>query len=194
MPQIYQGSEFFCISLNKSWINPRLNRVLKQAHLHKHATYTTRPPMPPMLADQPLKHVIPATFASMSRIPTIQRHQPRYLHQHKQQTISQTHNKECSVQEVIYYISLELYLRRAFPGVQFVNTNLPKERSKILRTKDQLSSLPNDCADIFNKTASISTLQDHQPHFLVENVVCHLISLALQNLVHIKSDTKIYWN
>ena len=64
--------------------------------------------------------------------------------------------------------------------MQFVNTNLPKERSKILRTKDQLSSLPNDCADISNKTALISTLQDHQPRFLVENVVCHLISLALK--------------
>ena len=78
--------------------------------------------------------------------------------------------------------------------MQFVNTNLPKERSKILRTEDQLSSLPKDCADIFSKTALIGTLQDHQPHFLVENVVCYLMSFALQNLVHIKSDTKIYWN
>ena len=38
----------------------------------------------------------------------------------------------------------EVHLRRVFPRVQFVNTNLPEERSKILQTEEQLSSLPED--------------------------------------------------
>ena len=35
--------------------------------------------------------------------------------------------------------------------MQFVNTNLPEEHSKILQTQDQLSSLPEDSADIFKR-------------------------------------------
>ena len=45
----------------------------------------------------------------------------------------------------------ELFLRRVFPGVQFVNTNLPEERSKVLLTEEQLSSLPEDSTDIFRR-------------------------------------------
>ena len=55
-----------------------------------------------------------------------------------------TSNKECSVQEAVYHIFPEVHLRRVFPRVQFVNTNLPEERSKILQTEEQLSSLPED--------------------------------------------------
>ena len=43
-----------------------------------------------------------------------------------------TSNRECSVQETVYYILPELHLKRVFPGVKFVNTNLPEERSEIL--------------------------------------------------------------
>ena len=64
---------------------------------------------------------------------------------------SYTSNRECSVQEAVYHILQELHLRRVFPGVQFVNTNLPEEHSKILQTQDQLSSLPEDSADIFKR-------------------------------------------
>ena len=45
-------------------------------------------------------------------------------------------NRKCSVQEAVYHILPELHLRRVFPGVQFVNTNLPEERSKILQTEE----------------------------------------------------------
>ena len=50
-----------------------------------------------------------------------------------------------------YHILPELHLRRVFPGVQFVNTNLPEERSKVLLTEEQLSSLPEDSTDIFRR-------------------------------------------
>ena len=39
-----------------------------------------------------------------------------------------TNNKECSAQEAVYHILLELHLRRVFLGVLFINTNLPEER------------------------------------------------------------------
>ena len=55
-----------------------------------------------------------------------------------------TSNRECFVQEAVYHILPELHLRRVFPGVQFVNTNLPEKRSKILQTEKPLSSLPED--------------------------------------------------
>ena len=45
----------------------------------------------------------------------------------------------------------ELHLRRVFPGVQFVNTNLPEEHSNILQTEEQLSSLLEDRTDIFKR-------------------------------------------
>ena len=47
-----------------------------------------------------------------------------------------TSNRECSVQEAVYHILPELHLRRAFAGMQFVNTNLPEERSKYFKLKN----------------------------------------------------------
>ena len=95
-----------------------------------------------------------------------------------------TSNRECSVQEVVYHILQELHLRRVFPGVQFVKTNLPEERSKILQTEEKLSSLPEDSTDIFKRKTLTVTLLDHQSHFVMENIV-YLILFALQNLLHI---------
>ena len=50
-----------------------------------------------------------------------------------------TSNREFFFREAVYNALRELHLRRAFPGVQFVNTNLPKESSKILQTEEKLS-------------------------------------------------------
>ena len=58
-----------------------------------------------------------------------------------------TSNRECSVQEAVP----ELHLRRVFPGVQFVNTNLPEESSKTLQTEEQSSSLPENSTDLFKR-------------------------------------------
>ena len=78
-----------------------------------------------------------------------------------------TSNRECSVQEAVYHILPELHLRRVFPGVQFVNTNLPEERSKILQSEEQLSSL---LVLIFSKETTLTvTLLDYQSHFVMEN-------------------------
>ena len=62
-----------------------------------------------------------------------------------------TSNRECSVQEAVYHILPELHLRRVYPGMQFVNTSLLEECSKLLQTEEQLSSLPEDSTDIFKR-------------------------------------------
>ena len=58
-----------------------------------------------------------------------------------------TSYRECFVQEAVYHILSELYLRRFFPRLQFVNTNLQKQHSKKLQSKEQLSFLPEDSTD-----------------------------------------------
>ena len=46
----------------------------------------------------------------------------------------------------------ELHLRMVLPSVYFVNTNLPEERSKILRTEEELKNLTdNNSTNIFKK-------------------------------------------
>ena len=61
-------------------------------------------------------------------------------------------NWEYSVQEVVYHILPELKLRRIFPAVYFVNTNLPEERFRVLLSKKELSKLPDDSSNIFKKS------------------------------------------
>ena len=44
-------------------------------------------------------------------------------------------HRECSLQEAVSHILPELKLRRIFPAVYFVNTNLPEERIQVLFTE-----------------------------------------------------------
>ena len=44
-----------------------------------------------------------------------------------------TTKRQCSVEEAAYYIVSELHLGRVFPAVYFVNTNMPEDRSRILK-------------------------------------------------------------
>ena len=43
-----------------------------------------------------------------------------------------------SIQEDFYLCLPELWLRKSQPGVMFLNTNLPHERVKLLKTKKEL--------------------------------------------------------
>ena len=61
-------------------------------------------------------------------------------------------SRERSVHEVIYHILPELRLRRIFPDVYFVNTNLPEERVQVLLSEKELSELPDDSSNIFRKS------------------------------------------
>ena len=75
-------------------------------------------------------------------------------HQDTMKTINKAYlsNRECSVQEAVYHILPELKLRRIFPTVYFVSTNLPEERVRVLLSKKELSELPDDSSNIFKKS------------------------------------------
>ena len=61
-------------------------------------------------------------------------------------------NQECSVQEEVYHISLELKLRIISPAVYFVNTNNKELNTrKLTLSKKELSELPDDIQNIFKK-------------------------------------------
>ena len=55
---------------------------------------------------------------------------------------------ECSVQEAVYLIMPEVWLRKTFPKVIFLNSNIPEKRYRIFRRKGDLDELPNDSTDI----------------------------------------------
>ena len=60
-------------------------------------------------------------------------------------------NRECLVQETVYHILPELKLRRIFPALYFVNTNLPEERVQVLLPEKELGKLPGDSPNIFKR-------------------------------------------
>ena len=62
-----------------------------------------------------------------------------------------TSKRECSVQEVLYHILPELHLRRVFPAVYFVNTDMLEDRSRILLCEEEIEKLPDDSKDIFER-------------------------------------------
>ena len=60
-------------------------------------------------------------------------------------------NRECSVQEPVYQVMPELRLRKTFPGVHFLNSNLPNERYRMCKTPEELAELPEDSTEVFKK-------------------------------------------
>lgn len=51
-----------------------------------------------------------------------------------------------SVQEAVYNILPEL-----LPGISFININLPKNRIKMIKSKEQLNELSDDSTDVFKR-------------------------------------------
>ncbi|XP_057310099.1 uncharacterized protein LOC130648095 [Hydractinia symbiolongicarpus] len=62
-----------------------------------------------------------------------------------------TTKRECSVQEAVYLIMPELWLRKTFPKVVFANTNLPEKRYRMCRSKHEIDELPEDSTDMFKR-------------------------------------------
>ena len=76
------------------------------------------------------------------------------MHNHdtmKTITKAYLNSRQCSVQEAVYHILPGLKLRKIFPAVYFVNTNLPEENFQVLLSEKELSELPDDSPNIFNK-------------------------------------------
>ena len=59
--------------------------------------------------------------------------------------------RECSVQEAVYILMPELWLRKTFPGVIFANSNLPENRFRICRSKEEIDERPENSTDIIKR-------------------------------------------
>ena len=66
----------------------------------------------------------------------------------KQAAKAYSKKRECSVQEAVYLLMPELWLRKTFPKVIFLNNNVPEKRYKMFRVKIWRVS-QGDSTDIF---------------------------------------------
>ena len=57
--------------------------------------------------------------------------------------------RQCSVQEAVYHVMPELWLRKTFPGMIFANSNLIEHRYRVCRNEAELLAMPDDSTDMF---------------------------------------------
>ena len=57
--------------------------------------------------------------------------------------------RQLSVQEAVHNVLPELWLRKFSPGISFINTNLPNNRIRMIKSKKELDLLPDH---IFKKS------------------------------------------
>ena len=62
------------------------------------------------------------------------------------------YSRQLSVQEAVYNVLPELWLRKCSPGISFINTNLPNNRIRMIKSKKELELLPDNSTDIFKKS------------------------------------------
>ena len=67
------------------------------------------------------------------------------------ENVNESETEYASVEDHIFP---ELKLRKIFPTVYFVNTNLPEERVKVLLSEKELNKLPDDSSNILKKSNS----------------------------------------
>jgi len=60
-------------------------------------------------------------------------------------------HRQCSVQEAVYQLMPELWLRKTFPIVSFANTNLPDKRYRMCKNEKELTELPEESTDVFKR-------------------------------------------
>ena len=59
-----------------------------------------------------------------------------------------SNDREVSVQEAVYQLMPELWLRKGYPAVSFVSTNLPDERFRMMKTEKEINQMPEESHDI----------------------------------------------
>ena len=71
--------------------------------------------------------------------------------QMKSVTHAYSSKRECSLQEAVCQIMPELWLRKVFPGVLYVNSNIPEKRVRMMLSKKEIAELPEDNTDIYKR-------------------------------------------
>ena len=59
--------------------------------------------------------------------------------------------RECYVQEAVYLVMPELWLRKSFPGVVFANSNLPENLYRMCYSRKEIDELTEDSCDVFKR-------------------------------------------
>ena len=59
--------------------------------------------------------------------------------------------RECFLQEAVYQLIPELWLRKDFPGVLYTNSNIPKKRVRMMLSKKEIFELPEDNTDVYKR-------------------------------------------
>ena len=82
------------------------------------------------------------------------------LHYEKMKAILRAYatKRECSFQEEVYLVMLELWLRKIFPKVIFLNSNLPDKRYKVFKKKNETDVLPDYNTDLFQRNRLVRYL------------------------------------
>ena len=59
--------------------------------------------------------------------------------------------KECSLQEAVYQIMPVLCLKEVFPGLLYVNSNIPEKLVRMILSKKEIAELPEYSTDIYTR-------------------------------------------
>ena len=62
------------------------------------------------------------------------------------------YSRQLSVQEAVYNVLPELWFRKCSQGISFINTNLPSNRIRIIKSKEEIDLLQDKSTDIFKKS------------------------------------------
>ena len=74
--------------------------------------------------------------------------------------------RECSIQEAVYQVMPELWLRKVFPGVLYVNSNIPEKLVRMMWSKKEIFELPERSRDIYKRNmASRYLIRPHDEMF-----------------------------
>jgi len=60
-------------------------------------------------------------------------------------------HRQCSLQEAVYQVLPELWLRKCFPEIVFANTNLPDKLFRVCKSKTELEELSSASTDVFKR-------------------------------------------
>ena len=94
-------------------------------------------------------------------------------------------NRECSVQEAVYHLMPELWLRKCYPAVSFINTNLPESRFRICKSEDELEELPEESEEIFKRNMLDRYIDRPNDNFHEREISSSRWRCATQNFLHI---------
>ena len=100
--------------------------------------------------------------------------------QMKSVTHAYASKRECSPQEAAYQIMPVLWLRKVFPGVLYVNSNIPEKRVRMMLSKKEIAELPEDSTDIYNR--NMMNRYMIRPHDALFEPLCYTLFIKRYQL------------